>query len=276
METKTIAFSEFYLKDISLGEIGDKLTSADFDELQSAYKKGEKYSVEKGLLKDIQIEMHEDFIWLILKQGKATPHSPEVFNNQLCEYEKNPREKHQIEPNKQTFLAVRKGDGLCFISNLSKRDDYSEYISKLLSKKIGFCPVFKSIEEIENILKRLDEVHLRVNGGLFAETNDVTRVSQALFHNVGIVPDVIQITAKFSRRNMPPKFTQFFNHFKGDAAVSFFSCTCKDGKNLEYVLNSEEFIKKISITVDQDGDGFSNIDSVIHQFSIEFKKCCGN
>lgn len=71
METKTIAFSEFYLKDISLGEIGDKLTSADFDELQSAYKKGEKYSVEKGLLKDIQIEMHEDFIWLILKQGKA-------------------------------------------------------------------------------------------------------------------------------------------------------------------------------------------------------------
>lgn len=47
METKTIAFSEFYLKDISLGEIGDKLTSADFDELQSAYKKGEKYSVEK-------------------------------------------------------------------------------------------------------------------------------------------------------------------------------------------------------------------------------------
>ena len=89
---------------------------------------------------------------------------------------------------------------MCFISNLSKRDDYSEYISKLLSKKIGFCPVFKSIEEIENILKRLDEVHLRVNGGLFAETNDVTRVSQALFHNVGIVPDVIQITAKFSRR----------------------------------------------------------------------------
>lgn len=93
METKTIAFSEFYLKDISLGEIGDKLTSADFDELQSAYKKGEKYSVEKGLLKDIQIEMHEDFIWLILKQGKATPHSPEVFNNQLCEYEKKHKRK---------------------------------------------------------------------------------------------------------------------------------------------------------------------------------------
>lgn len=39
METKTIAFSEFYLKDISLGEIGDKLTSADFDELHPPIKK---------------------------------------------------------------------------------------------------------------------------------------------------------------------------------------------------------------------------------------------
>ena len=47
METKTIAFSEFYLKDISLGEIGDKLTSADFDELQSAYKKGENTAQKK-------------------------------------------------------------------------------------------------------------------------------------------------------------------------------------------------------------------------------------
>lgn len=276
METKTIAFSEFYLKDISHGEIGDKLTSADFDELQSAYKKGEKYSVEKWLLKDIQIEIHEDFIWFILKQGKATPHSPEVFNNQLGEYEKNPREKHQIEPNKQTFLAVRKGDGLCFISNLNKRDDYLEYISKLLSKKVGFSPVFKSIEEIEKTLKILDEVHLRVNDGLFVESNDVTKVSQALFRNVGIIPDEIQITAKFLRRNIPAKFSHFFNRFIGNTAISFFSCTCKDEKNMEYVLNSKEFIKRISITVDQDGDGFNNITSVINQFSIEFKKCCGN
>ena len=272
--SENLSFTEFSLKDISVGDMGKNLTPNDYETiLQEEYKIDIK---NKNSLEEIRIKAHEDFIWIFLKQGTAKPRSEEVYNLDTSGYEENPRRKEQVELNKQSYLVIHRKSNRCFVSNLKKADHFADHLSLILSKEIGLTPAFKSIEEISENLKTLEEVTFVVQNNLFSDNNKPVELFEEGLSYLGIDrPDELHIKAKFINSSKIKSVRTLYKKLFGNPSFSYISCTCKDAKQLPYILNLDGICRKISIRTERNESGLYNDAAIINLFSEEFKKCYG-
>lgn len=254
--------------------MGKGLTPNDYETILQ-----EKYKIDiknENSLEEIRIEAHEDFIWIFLRQGTAKPRSEEVYNLTTYGYEENPRRKEQVELNKQSYLVIHRKSNRCFVSNLKKADHFAERLGLILSKEIGLTPAFKSFEEVNEKLKTLEEVTFVVHKNLFSENNKPVKMFEDGLAYLGIDrPDELHIKAKFSNNSNIKSARNLFKNLFKNPSFSNISCTCKDAKQLSYILNLDGICRKISIRTERNESGLYNDDTIVNLFSEEFKKCYG-
>lgn len=272
--SENLTFTEFIVQDLSKGEMGKSLNSDDYGTILS---NKEKIRIKKeNFLEEIRIADYEDFIWIFLKQGTAKPRAKKVFNMTIADFEDNPRRKEQVELNKQSYLVIHKNSNRCFLSNLKKLDYFEEQLTLILSKRIGLTPLFKSLDEVTNQLKTLEEVTFVIQNDLFSSNDESINLFGNGLSCLGLdKPDELHIRAKFENNSNIASIINFFNKIKNIPSASNISCTCKDAKKLAYILNIDGTCRRIVIRSDRNEDGLYNDDVIVRRFFEEFKKCYG-
>lgn len=271
-----ITFSEYLLKDISNGDIGINLNKDDYLKIES-YKKDQKIlkKKESDSFLDFRIKTHGNFIWMFLNQGNSKPRSENVFNKKSKLFEENPRSKDQIELNKQSFLAIHKLSATCFISNSNKKDYFEKYIQQILSKKVGFAPVFTKIEDIANSLRTVEDICFSIPNSLFSEQEPV-QLFGTWIETLGLgAAEEYRIYAKFASSSKIQAVINFLEKFGNSASIKYVTCTCKDSKKLDCVLNTDGISRKMSFPIIKDENGFIEEEYLMLSFEKEFKKCYG-
>lgn len=272
--SENLSFAEFALKDITKGNIGKDLTPNDYETILT-----ERHKIDiknKNALGEIHIKNHGNFIWIFLKQGTAKPRSEKVYNIETSGFEENPRQKEQVELNKQSYLVIHKKSDKCFVSNLKKTDYFAECLSNILSKEIDLTPALKSIEEVNEQLKTLEEVTFVVQNNLFSDNNKPIKMFDEGLSYFGIGrPDELHIKAKFTNNSRIKSARDFFRKLAENPSISYVSCTCKDAKQLQHIINIDGICRKLTIRVTRNESGLYDDETIINLFSEEFKKCYG-
>ena len=267
-----LTFTEFMIHDISKGDIGENLTKKDYENI--LLKKNRINIKKDNFLEETRIEEFDEFIWVFLKQGRAKPRAANVYNVATTKYEENPRSKEQVELNKQSYLIIHKNSNKCFISNLKKQEHFEEYLSSILSKKIGLSPVFKSIDEISKNLKALEEVNFVIKRDLFSSNNKSVNLFESGFEWLGLDrPDEFHIKARFSNNSNIASAFNFIKEIVKIPSATSISCTCTDAKKISYILNIDGACRKIVIPIKRSDDGLYNDEKLVKLFAEEFKKC---
>lgn len=272
--SENLTFTEFIILDISKGDIGENLNS---DDHKTILSQSEEIIVRKETFpEETRVRDCDEFIWIFLKQGRAKPRTETVFNIKTSGVEANPRREEQVELNKQTYLVIHKKSNRCFISNLRKLDYFAGRLGSILSKKIGFTPVIKSIDEVTKSLKILEEVTFVVQNDLFAAEDKTINLFGKGFSYLGLdKPDELHIRARFTNNSNIASVRQFFKKITNNPSFSSISCTCKDAEKIEHILNIDGACRRILVQTDRDENGLYNDDIIVSTFAKEFQKCYG-
>jgi hypothetical protein len=189
------------------------------------------------------------------------PHSDIVLNVK-GEEEDNPRTVDQVEPNNQVFVIYDTKYTVLYISNSQKKNFMQKYLSGFTDDEVIIKNVYKDIDDFIDNIKSLETIKFTGRRNLLNKDGDLFRPLGDIFGYGG--PEEFSIEATYSVRMASSLRRQILrlSGYKAENQIKSLSVIGKDEKGFESVFNSNNFIKKISLSIGKDNQHLFPCDDV--------------
>ncbi len=233
-----------------------------FNDLEDTYEQDNTHYLIK------KKRINENSFWLYAKYGKSLPYSETVYNTDTQEEDKNPRNKNQVEPDKQVFALYLSNKRTLFLSSSKKKKFLESYLKSKLEKDVTIKAFFKSADEFLEKMKTIDKVKFVAKTDLFNIDGDIMKIFPAPKDLYGLgMPEKFSLEADFCHAKTTKDFTNIFKKmvgWKNAAQADSLLCIGKDDEGFEAIFNIDSFIQKVVVPEKKDPQGLYDPESVLN------------
>lgn len=207
------------------------------------------YVIEKELIDN-------RFFWLSCDYGDAKSFTNYVVNQDTKEQEPNPRNRSQVEPQKQFFACYDIDTHFLYINDLNRRNTLTSYLSDSIQKKFVCNNVYTSVDEFCQRVKSIRGFH-------YLQVNNLITQKSDIFSQIGDIygldtPEQVKLKITYGDipvhkcRHLIERFYSKKSEFEN---VVIIGC---DDQGVESTFDFSSIIKRIEISPNKDDNGHFN------------------
>ncbi len=195
-----------------------------------------------GVYYEVECENNNEYLWLYLNFGKASPRNDKITNIETGEKKDNSRKNDEAELLDQLFVLYFYDKKTLYISNSKKKKIVELLLKRNTKQDFNIKSFYKSPNEIISILKKIDKIKFTHKSNLF---NQNSKERQALIDLTGTdAPESFTIEASYSTHNISNFLRVLFNG-QEDNRISDLVICGRDESDFNFIYNTDSFSRRI-------------------------------
>ncbi len=198
----------------------------------------------------------QNIFWLYARFGKTNPYSNEIINRDTRETGENPKQKNQIELNKQLFCAYVMKDNILYISDFRKQNFLSSYLKQRFNQEFLIKKYFIEPKEFTDTITSIGKISFTSKQNIF--TGDIfTEIEDTLGYGS---TECFTFEAKINKASIfdSVKCLNLLENLKrrrDNQQIEKMICIGKNDEGVESIFNLDNYLKKIDLNLEQDENG---------------------
>ena len=213
-----------------------------------------------GVYYEVVCENTNNYLWLYLNFGKASPRNDKITNIETGDKKDNFRNVNEAELLDQLFVLYSYDKKILYISNTKKKKIVELLLEQNSKQDFTIKSFYKNPTEIISILKKIDKIKFTHASNLF---NQDSKERQALIDLTGTdAPETFTIEASYRTHQITNFLRTLFNGHEANKISNLVICG-RDESDFNYVYNTDSFSRRIdALCKKNDESGMFNPESV--------------
>lgn len=226
------------------------------------------YSIDKKII-------DEKYIWFNVSYNNSKLYKENVYNGDREKDEKNPRNRGQVELNRQLFICFDIVNKELYISDIERVGFVRYYFGLIVRKTVILKNYYTSIDDFKKKIKKIHKMKFVHSYNMF-NTCDQTIFSKT--SNMYGLDSPNRISTQFNLNIVEHNINDFFNQLSSyksmldDGSADEIIFVGKDDNDVECVFDFRSLISSIEILVSKDENDLFDEKDVELKFMEELLK----
>ncbi len=216
--------------------------------------------INDGVYYEVVCENNNEYLWLYLNFGKASPRNDKITNIETGDKKDNSRNTNEAELLDQLFVLYSYDNKILYISNSRKKKIIELLLKQNTKQDFSIKSFYKNPTEIISILKKIDKIKFTHASNLF---NQDSKERQALIDLTGTdAPETFTIEASYSTHKITNFLNTLFNGKEQNKISDLVICG-RDESDFNFIYNTDSFSRRIDALCEKcDESGMFNPENV--------------
>lgn len=205
---------------------------------------------------DTEYNMQKNYYWAYFNCNSSNKFNREVYNKEIDDVEKNPRNKSQLELVDQFFIIYTMKHRTLYISDKHKINMVKNYLTNIANQNVMIKAEFTDINKFLDSIDKIKSLRFTTKNNLFNTDKSIYTSLDTILGTEA--PESFEIRSKYNNRKLTEGLKNFLvkidKDCKEDRLETLVLTGCDDS-DVEKIYSLNTYIKAIDIEIAKDEDG---------------------